>query len=237
MTYVNEVDFREPVRRKLEFFGLHNETYLDVICDGMFAKIFKDALGSYSIPSDDIVLSKLDGDCAFKYEFKTIYSEDENSNVIEILSNDDGGVALRADLGNTHFYAIAKNNTLTFGTLKDDQFVESVVNLSGNDVKSIEVTRNNLDNQVVQNATVKPMGIKLKANEYYSYTPKKHGDKPETVGRFINKFDRSSRLMAVTTSRELKENAPFIPNIIESTVQEMDKDLALEEVKKRRLHK
>ena len=237
MTYVNEVDFREPVRKKLEFFGIHNETYLDVICDGMFAKVFRDALGSYSIPSDDIVLSKMEGDCAFKYEFETIYSVDEKSNVIEILSNEDGGVALRTDLGNTHFYAIAKNNVLSFGTLKDDQFVESVVKLSGNDVKSIEVTRNNLDNQVVQDAYVEPIGVKLKANEYYSYTPKKQSGKTPSFGGLIHKFDKTSRIMAVTTSRALKENALYIPNIIESTVQEMDKDLALEEVKKRRLHK
>lgn len=236
MAYEKGIDFRKLVRRKLEFFGLHNQKYLDVICYGMFGEYFKENIGSYIIPANEITINEAEGDCSYKYEFQTVSSTADDKNVIELFTKENGSVALRAEIGDTHFYSVANGSTLSFGELKDDQMVESVVNITNNEVTSVKVCRTNLEGDV-QNATVKPMAIKIKANEYYSYTPKKHGDKPESIGRFIDKFDRSSRFMAVQTSRDLKESTSYIPNIINSTIQEMDKDVALKEVKKRRLHK
>ena len=236
MTYQNEADFRELVRVKLESLGLSNETYLDIICDSMFAKVFVDAIGSYTIPIDDIVINEKVGESAYKCEFKTIYTKDEN-NTIEMYLDANGRVTLKVELGSIHFYAVTDGSNLKFGTLKDGQLVESVVNISNNEFKSIEVTRNNYDERITQSAFVEPIGVKLRTNEYYSYTPKKYSIKTSSLGGLIRIFDKSSRLISVPTSRDIQESTSLIPNIIESTVQEMDKDIALKQLKKRRLHK
>lgn len=234
--YENEVDFRKIIREKLELFGLTNQTYLDAICNGMFAKVFKDAFGSYTIPTDDVVLTKMAGDNALKYEFKSIYSSDGIINTIELFSNE-GGISISADFGDIHFYAIKEDYSLSFGTLKDDQVVTAVFNMVNNEIKSGEVTRTNVEGQDVQIAVVEPIGVKLKASEYYAYTPKKQNGKTPALGGLIHKFDKASRLMPVKTSRAIEDSASYIPNIVESTIQEMDKDIAIKEVKGRRLHK
>ena len=237
MAYEKEVDFRELLRTKLELFGLKNKAYLDVLCDGMFAKVFIDAFGSYTIQTDDVELSNMAGDNALKYEFKSIYSGDDKTNVIEIFSEEGGNISLKADFDEIHFYAIVYKDALSFGTLKDDQLVQSVFNIVNNEIKSGEITRTNLETQTVQTAVVEPIGVKLKTNEYYAYSPKKPGGMNQAFGGLLHKFDKSSRLMGVPTSRNIEESTSYIPSIIESTLQEMDKDLAIKEVKKRRLHK
>ena len=233
MKYQNEADFRELVREKLVSLELKNEAYLDIICNGMFAKVLEESLGSCIVSLDDIEL-QTNGNSSYMYEFNS----GEYLNVIDVSSKENGVISLRAALNGTNFYAIVKGDTLKFGSIKKGQTVETKVTISNNEVKNIEVTRSNAKEKAEQqSAFVEPIGVKLKSNEYYSYKPNKHNVKTPILGGLIHKIDRSSRIMSVATSRDVKESISYIPNIIESTIQEMDKDIALKEVKKRRLHK